>query len=177
MDKTTKTSPKTETKAASTIAPNKLSVDPKQIARREADAKKRKVINAAKAAIQGFTTDPAFSKLPGDVQAAMILLTKKGTGGGGVGNTANSLNNRFNAMFPKIGAKKSIIDIFTAEKWGVAECRNKVREALLKAAPEARMWIDYDGNETWTLAGIGAVPPKGYSLTVPKKIADQLAAK
>lgn len=149
-----------------------LSTDPKQVARREADKKKREAINAHKETVRTFTGTPAFGKLPKDVQASILFLSRKPQpGGGGGGNVANSLSNRFRTMFPKVGDTMDLLSIFKAEQWGLAETRNKIREALVKAPIAERLWIDYDeSKEVWCLVAIGGSAPKDYKLTVPKAV-------
>ena len=161
-------SDKTETKLTAEEQAKKA----KQAERVKRDRAKREALKANKAVVYKFTQDKAFDALPKDVQNAILHICQPtASRGGGV----TSLNSMFGELFPKVGTVVTALDVFKAKQWGVPEMRKKIAEALVKAEPAKRLWIDYtEADQTWTLLGTGAKPPKTYSLNIPKAVADTL---
>jgi hypothetical protein len=117
---------------------------------------------AAKGVIKKFQETDAYKALPANVQAAIVRVCGK-TGGGGGGARRNPFVETITALFPKVGASVSELDIFKKTKMGRGEFRKRVREALKSAEADARMWIEFnEEKESWTLIGQGANQPKGW---------------
>ena len=127
-------------------------------AKRQENAAK---MNAAKTTVREFTAVAAFKKLPEHVQDAINFIVEQKRVAGPRGPSAVSV---FAELFDGVGSTVSMIDLFIKTKKGVAETKRVIRDALKKAAPEDRMWIQYDDeNESWVLLGVGADVPEGWS--------------
>ena len=138
-------------------------------AKAEADAKAKKAVKdarkaalkAAKGTLTNFSQTKEYDKLPEDVRSAITRLMKTTKGGGGKGSLVAQLK----ALFPKVGAALSELDLFKATKMGRREFQKKVTTVLKKAEPENRMWVKLNEEaETWTLMQIGGQKaPKGWN--------------
>lgn len=70
------------------------------------------------------------------------------------------------SLFPEgIGASVSEMDIFTRFQYGRAEMRSHIVRAIKQAKdPAERVWVAFDfGSKTYTLKGIGASAPEGWT--------------
>lgn len=129
-------------------------------------------MKAAKATLKAFSTTKEYGKLTTDVQAAITRVIGKAAFGGGATRT-NTFADSTMEMFGEVGTSISELAIFKKTKMGRSEFRKRVREALKKADPAARRWIEFnETTEEWTLHAIGAAQPtefKGKAIDEPKE--------
>lgn len=128
----------------------------KRIERRMRDA--RKVL--AKADARGEFA--SCSKL---VQEAIKNLTAvaERTGNPNLG-ARNVFMENINKLFKNVNDRVSELDMFVATKMGRGEIRAKVRENLINAQPENRVWLQLDDKAgEWVLIGTGAKQPAEWA--------------
>jgi hypothetical protein len=128
----------------------------KRIERRMRDA--RKVLANADARGE-------FASCSQLVQEAIKNLTAvaERTGNPNLG-ARNVFMENINKLFKKVNDRVSELDMFVATKMGRGEIRAKVRENLINAKPENRVWLQLDDKAgDWVLIGTGAKQPAEWS--------------
>jgi len=97
---------------------------------------------------------------------AVVRPSLYGLTGGGV-----SSGNAIHDQFAKFVAQKKTVsedEVFKQYKIGRKEAHALLRKHLKKATPAERQWISFDKTKgSYTLAGTGEKPPKGYEGYVP----------
>lgn len=172
MAKATKATEDKATKAtkATTKATDKTTVEDKAMTEAQAKKQREKEIRdknnaemkAAKAVLKSFKETSEYLALPQDVQEAITRVIGKAAFGGGIARQ-DTFADKLAEMFPEVGATVSELDIFKEYKMGVSEFRKRVREALKKAQPEDRLWIEHDKDaEEWRLLAKGVAQPEGF---------------
>lgn len=121
----------------------------------------QKTMKKAKARLNKFKTEEAFTKLPKDVQEAITRVI--GKVGGGAGGMQSIVLTKLAPLFKKVGDAVGELDIFKATKMGRGEIRKNVRETLKKADPADRIWFEFDKDkEAWVFIGKGEAQPKAW---------------
>ena len=121
-------------------------------------------MKAAKGKLKAFTDTAPYAKLPKDVQEAITrVIGKAAFGGGGTRASGPTFVDTLIEKFADVGTAISELDIFKETKMGRSEFRKRVREALKKAVPAARRWIEFnEDTESWVLLAVGADQPKAF---------------
>ena len=127
--------------------------------------KNEQEVKSAKAILHTFATSDAVAKLPKEVVASMLRLSKApSVSRAGKGGSKNPFMDAIRGLFTKKGVVVSEIDVFVATKMGRGEMRAKVRQNLKSAVPAERMWIEFNADtESWKLLSIGEAQPKGWA--------------
>jgi len=124
-----------------------------------------RAVRDAKNILSDFVGSIAYSKLDESIKEAIVTIAVKRTGGGGTGGARrNVFMDTLKGFLVNVGDTVDELEMFKATKMGRGEIRAKIRENLKNAEADNRFWVELDSDsENWTLIGIGAIQPDGWS--------------